>query len=83
MGVDFGRLLETQAKTDEHPPSSAPPSRSNSRTASITSLSSFMTTDTIRDDPDEVISRTIVMDLSKYYRFLQFKSHIHVYKRRA
>lgn len=56
MGVDFGRLLENQEKTDEK--SSRPPStsvsRSNSRTASITSLSSLMT-DTSKQEPNEVI----------------------------
>lgn len=57
MGVDFGRLLENQAKTDEKSsrPPSAPVSRSNSRTASITSLSSFMTNETSKQEPDEVI----------------------------
>lgn len=58
MGVDFGRLLENQAQAEEKAsrPPSAPPSRSNSRTASITSLSSFMTNDTSKqDEPDEVI----------------------------
>jgi len=56
MGVDFGRLLENQTKTEKssHPPS-APVSRSNSRTASISSLSSFMTNDTSKQEPDEVI----------------------------
>ncbi|EZA62671.1 putative multidrug resistance-associated protein [Ooceraea biroi] len=56
MGVDFGRLLETQAQMEEKTsrPPSAPPSRSNSRTASITSLSSFMTNDTSKQEPDEV-----------------------------
>ncbi|XP_050461235.1 ATP-binding cassette subfamily C member 4 isoform X1 [Cataglyphis hispanica] len=56
MGVDFGRLLENQTQTDEKSsrPPSAPPSRSNSRTGSITSLSSFMTIDTTKQEPDEV-----------------------------
>ncbi|XP_018302134.1 probable multidrug resistance-associated protein lethal(2)03659 [Mycetomoellerius zeteki] len=56
MGVDFGRLLENQTKADEkssHPPS-APVSRSNSCTASISSLNSFMTNDTSKQEPDEV-----------------------------
>jgi len=56
MGVDFGRLLENQAKTDEK--SSQPPSttvsRSNSRT-SISSLSTVMTNDTSKQEPHEVI----------------------------
>lgn len=57
MGVDFGRLLENQAKMDEKSsqPPSAPVSRSNSRTASITSLSSFLTNETSKEEPDEVI----------------------------
>ncbi|KAK2579439.1 hypothetical protein KPH14_002650 [Odynerus spinipes] len=53
-GVDFGRLLETQAHAEEHN-SSAPPSRSNSRNPSITSLSSYMTNDTSKQpEPEEV-----------------------------
>ncbi|XP_025073873.1 probable multidrug resistance-associated protein lethal(2)03659 [Pogonomyrmex barbatus] len=56
MGVDFGQLLENQPKADEKSsrPPSAPASRSNSRTGSITSLSSFMTTDASKQEPDEV-----------------------------
>ncbi|KMQ90611.1 multidrug resistance-associated protein, partial [Lasius niger] len=55
MGVDFGRLLENKTEEDEKPrPPSAPISRSNSRTGSITSLSSYMTIDTSIVDPDEV-----------------------------
>ncbi|XP_066581201.1 probable multidrug resistance-associated protein lethal(2)03659 [Prorops nasuta] len=53
MGVDFGRLLESQTNTDEQQ-RSEPVSRSNSRNASITSLSSFMSNDTTREEPDEV-----------------------------
>ncbi|KAG7207731.1 hypothetical protein KM043_009345 [Ampulex compressa] len=54
LGVDFGRLLENQAHSEERTPS-APASRSNSRNASITSLSSFMTNDTGKqDEPEEV-----------------------------
>lgn len=53
-GVDFGRLLETQTSVEEHN-SSAPPSRSNSRNPSITSLSSYMTNDTNKQpEPEEV-----------------------------
>lgn len=57
MGVDFGRLLENQEKADEKSsrPPSASVSRSNSRTASITSLNSLMTNDTSKQEPDEVI----------------------------
>nr|XP_012230327.1 PREDICTED: probable multidrug resistance-associated protein lethal(2)03659 isoform X1 [Linepithema humile]XP_012230329.1 PREDICTED: probable multidrug resistance-associated protein lethal(2)03659 isoform X1 [Linepithema humile]XP_012230330.1 PREDICTED: probable multidrug resistance-associated protein lethal(2)03659 isoform X1 [Linepithema humile] len=55
MGVDFGRLLENQTEEKTSRPSSAPASRSNSCTASITSLSSFMTNDTSKqDEPDEM-----------------------------
>ncbi|XP_011702530.1 PREDICTED: probable multidrug resistance-associated protein lethal(2)03659 [Wasmannia auropunctata] len=67
MGVDFGRLLENQAKTDEKSsrPPSAPVSRSNSRTASITSLSSFMTNDTTKqDEPEEVAEMRTVGNVS-------------------
>ncbi|XP_015184428.1 PREDICTED: probable multidrug resistance-associated protein lethal(2)03659 isoform X2 [Polistes dominula] len=52
-GVDFGRLLETQAVVEEHPPS-ASASRSNSRNPSISSLSSYKTNDTSKQpEPDE------------------------------
>lgn len=66
MGVDFGRLLENQAKTDEKSsrPPSAPVSRSNSRTASITSLSSFMTNETSKQEPDEVAEMRTVGNVS-------------------
>ncbi|XP_014467782.1 PREDICTED: probable multidrug resistance-associated protein lethal(2)03659 isoform X2 [Dinoponera quadriceps] len=64
MGVDFGRLLETQTQTDENQPSSTPISRSNSRNASITSLSSFMTNDTSRQEPDEVAEMRTVGTIS-------------------
>ncbi|KAG5332701.1 L259 protein, partial [Acromyrmex heyeri] len=66
MGVDFGRLLENQTKTDEkssHPPS-APVSRSNSRNASISSLSSFMTNDTSKQEPEEVAEMRTVGTVS-------------------
>jgi len=66
MGVDFGRLLENQDKVDEKPPSTSV-SRSNSRTASITSLSSFMTNDTSKQEPDEVI---LTYFLNYYFFFL-------------
>ncbi|XP_071557607.1 probable multidrug resistance-associated protein lethal(2)03659 [Temnothorax nylanderi] len=66
MGVDFGRLLENQAKTDEKSsrPPSAPVSRSNSRTASITSLSSFMTNETSKQEPEEVAEMRTVGNVS-------------------
>ncbi|XP_025993846.1 probable multidrug resistance-associated protein lethal(2)03659 [Solenopsis invicta] len=57
MGIDFGRLLESQADSDEKTsqPPSASVSRSNSRTASITSLSSFETNGTsTQKEPEEV-----------------------------
>ncbi|XP_020285395.1 probable multidrug resistance-associated protein lethal(2)03659 isoform X2 [Pseudomyrmex gracilis] len=54
MGVDFGRLLENKKETEEKAPSSVPVSRSNSRTGSITSLSSFMTNDTSKEEPEEL-----------------------------
>ncbi|KAG5343188.1 L259 protein, partial [Acromyrmex charruanus] len=66
MGVDFGRLLENQTKTDEkssHSPS-APVSRSNSRNASISSLSSFMTNDTSKQEPEEVAEMRTVGTVS-------------------
>ncbi|KAL0104937.1 hypothetical protein PUN28_016527 [Cardiocondyla obscurior] len=66
MGVDFGRLLENQEKSDEKSsrPSSAPVSRSNSRTASVTSLSSYMTNDTTKQEPDEVAEMRTVGTIS-------------------
>ncbi|XP_011877731.1 PREDICTED: probable multidrug resistance-associated protein lethal(2)03659 [Vollenhovia emeryi] len=66
MGVDFGRLLENQEKADEKSsrPPSAPVSRSNSRTASITSLSSFMTNDTSKQEPEEVAEMRTVGTVS-------------------
>jgi len=66
MGVDFGRLLESRAQAEEKSsrPSSAAPSRSNSCTASITSLASFMTTDTSRQEPDEVTHEPTLLYLS-------------------
>lgn len=55
MGIDFGRLAENQAADEEERRvSSGPPSRSNSRNASITSLSSYMSTGTEKLDPVEV-----------------------------
>ena len=54
MGVDFGRLLESQPPAEEMKSTSAPPSRSNSRTASITSLNSYMSTVTETQEPVEV-----------------------------
>ncbi|KYN18669.1 hypothetical protein ALC57_09015 [Trachymyrmex cornetzi] len=61
MGVDFGRLLENQAKTDETSsrPASTTVSRSNSRT-SISSLSTVMTNDTSKQEPLEVIRTNFV-----------------------
>ncbi|XP_012525065.2 probable multidrug resistance-associated protein lethal(2)03659 isoform X2 [Monomorium pharaonis] len=67
MGVDFGRLLDNQEKTDEKTsqPPSASVSRSNSRTASITSLSSFMTNDTSKQaEPEEVAEMRTVGNVS-------------------
>ncbi|XP_076167723.1 putative multidrug resistance-associated protein lethal(2)03659 isoform X2 [Ptiloglossa arizonensis] len=55
MGVDFGRLLENEAHAEEGERSaSAPPSRSNSRNASISSLNSYQSTITDKMDPIEV-----------------------------
>ena len=55
-GVDFGRLLKNQMEADEKSSvlSSPPVSRKNSLIASITSLSSLMTNNTSKQDPDEV-----------------------------
>ncbi|XP_012058527.1 PREDICTED: LOW QUALITY PROTEIN: probable multidrug resistance-associated protein lethal(2)03659 [Atta cephalotes] len=65
MGVDFGRLLENQAKTDEK--SSQPPSttvsRSNSRT-SISSLSTVMTNDTSKQEPHEMAEMRTIGNVS-------------------
>ncbi|KAG5324821.1 L259 protein, partial [Pseudoatta argentina] len=56
MGVDFGQLLKNQVETDEKSSvlSSPPVSRKNSFIASMTSLSSLMTNNTLKQDPDEV-----------------------------
>jgi len=56
MGVDFGRLLKNRVEADEKSSvlSSPPVSRKNSLIASITSLSSLMTNNTSKQDPDEV-----------------------------
>ncbi|XP_053998577.1 probable multidrug resistance-associated protein lethal(2)03659 isoform X1 [Hylaeus anthracinus] len=54
MGVDFGRLLENPPPLEEERSGTAPPSRSNSRNGSITSLSSFMSSVTDKLDPVEV-----------------------------
>ncbi|XP_076757725.1 putative multidrug resistance-associated protein lethal(2)03659 isoform X1 [Xylocopa sonorina] len=53
VGIDFGRLLENEPDENE-PSGSAPPSRSTSRNASITSLSSLKSNLTEKDDPTEV-----------------------------
>ncbi|XP_043593268.1 probable multidrug resistance-associated protein lethal(2)03659 isoform X2 [Bombus pyrosoma] len=52
MGMDFGRLLENPA--EEERPGSVPASRSNSRNASSTSLSSLKSSATEKEDPAEV-----------------------------
>ncbi|XP_018350478.1 PREDICTED: probable multidrug resistance-associated protein lethal(2)03659 [Trachymyrmex septentrionalis] len=68
MGVDFGRLLENQAKTDEK--SSQPPSitisRSNSRT-SISSQSTVMTNDTSKEPYEVAEMRTVGNVSGKVY----------------
>ncbi|XP_032678093.1 probable multidrug resistance-associated protein lethal(2)03659 isoform X2 [Odontomachus brunneus] len=64
MGVDFGRLLETHAQVEENQSTSVSVSRSNSRTASVTSLSSFMTNDTSKQEPDEVAEMRTVGSIS-------------------
>lgn len=61
MGVDFGRLLENEAHAEEGERSaSAPPSRSNSRNASISSLNSYQSTITDKMDPIEVNVHEVV-----------------------
>ncbi|XP_003699343.2 putative multidrug resistance-associated protein lethal(2)03659 isoform X2 [Megachile rotundata] len=54
MGIDFGRLLENQPNDEEQKSGSAPPSRSTSRNASISSLSSLKSSIAEKDDPIEV-----------------------------
>lgn len=55
MGVDFGRLLQSQAPNEEQLASSAPVSRSTSRNASISSMSSFNSHDGRPEgDPEQV-----------------------------
>lgn len=55
MGVDFGRLSANQTEEEERA-ASAPPSRSNSRNASTTSLKSYMSDENDGLDPVEVIN---------------------------
>ncbi|KOC62515.1 putative multidrug resistance-associated protein lethal(2)03659 [Habropoda laboriosa] len=54
MGIDFGRLLENQPEDVEERSGSGPPSRTTSRNASISSLSSLKSNATEKDDPVEV-----------------------------
>lgn len=54
MGVDFGQLLKNQVNEKSSVLSSPPVSRKNSLIASITSLSSLMTNNTSKQEPDEV-----------------------------
>ncbi|XP_017763434.1 PREDICTED: probable multidrug resistance-associated protein lethal(2)03659 isoform X2 [Eufriesea mexicana] len=54
MGTDFGRLLENQSTDGGEKSGSAPASRSTSRHASITSLSSVKTNTSEIEDPVEV-----------------------------
>ncbi|CAD1479365.1 unnamed protein product, partial [Heterotrigona itama] len=53
MGMDFGTLLDDPANEEERS-GSAPPSRSNSRNASSTSLSSLKSNTTEKTEPIEV-----------------------------
>ncbi|CAK9828719.1 Probable multidrug resistance-associated protein lethal(2)03659 [Anthophora retusa] len=54
MGIDFGRLLENEPEDEEERTASGPPSRTTSRNASISSLSSLKSNTTEKDDPVEV-----------------------------
>ncbi|XP_034175482.2 putative multidrug resistance-associated protein lethal(2)03659 isoform X2 [Osmia lignaria lignaria] len=55
MGIDFGRLMEKQPLDEEEKrTASGPPSRSTSRNASISSLSSLKSSIGEKDDPVEV-----------------------------
>ncbi|XP_014296337.1 probable multidrug resistance-associated protein lethal(2)03659 [Microplitis demolitor] len=57
MGVDFGRLLDSAPREDAEDMLALSGSRSNSRHASVTSLSSFMTNETTgqaQAEPEEV-----------------------------
>ncbi|KYN11275.1 Multidrug resistance-associated protein 4 [Trachymyrmex cornetzi] len=66
MGVDFGRLLKNQVEADEKSSvlSSPPVSRKNSLIASITSLSSLMTNNSSKQDPDEMTEMQTVGNVS-------------------
>ncbi|XP_012339261.1 probable multidrug resistance-associated protein lethal(2)03659 [Apis florea] len=54
MGMDFGRLLEKESEEEEQRSGSNPPSRTTSRNASITSLSSLKSNASEKNDPVEV-----------------------------
>lgn len=54
MGMDFGRLLEKESEEEEQQRSSNPPSRTTSRHASVTSLSSIKSNTSEKNDPVEV-----------------------------
>lgn len=61
--MDFGRLLENSA--EEERPGSVPPSRSNSRNASSTSLSSLKSSATEKEDPIEVSKYFVYVKVNK------------------
>ncbi|KAG9435895.1 multidrug resistance-associated protein lethal [Apis mellifera carnica] len=54
MGMDFGRLLEKESEEEEQQRSSNPPSRTTSRHASVTSLSSIKSNTSEKNDPVEI-----------------------------
>lgn len=56
MGMDFGRLLEKESEEEEQRSGSNPPSRTTSRNASVTSLSSLKSNTSEKNDPVEVCS---------------------------
>ncbi|XP_018392368.1 PREDICTED: multidrug resistance-associated protein 4-like isoform X2 [Cyphomyrmex costatus] len=66
MGMDFSRLLKYQVNADEKSSVlfSSPVSRKNSLIASITSLSSLMTNNTSKQEPEEVTERQTVGNVS-------------------
>ncbi|XP_043798878.1 probable multidrug resistance-associated protein lethal(2)03659 [Apis laboriosa] len=54
MGMDFGRLLEKESEEEEQRSGSNPPSRTTSRNASVTSLSSLKSNASEKNDPVEI-----------------------------
>ncbi|OAD52995.1 hypothetical protein WN48_11081 [Eufriesea mexicana] len=68
MGTDFGRLLENQSTDGGEKSGSAPASRSTSRHASITSLSSVKTNTSEIEDPVERVTEIMCSFFFFFYK---------------